>query len=354
MLRNAAWCCALLVFSLCLERQALAQGSLKAPAPDEALKFSTELVLLDVQVLTRQTGFAVSGLRKEDFTVFEDGVKQEIAHFSYDRLPLSVVLLIDVSGSVLPLVERLQQSARQALERLKPEDEVAVLAFGKEVWLLRDFTRDRPALAAALQELSTGAYLERGKKLNTLSGGPTAIGEGIYYAAAHLIAAPPRRRRAILVITDNLPNDDNPPHSRAEVSAQLLDSGAVLHALIVDDAASKLAKASRYSPLGIFTEKVIFKSAGKVNGFVEQTGGKLLNANKGDAGEKLAAAIEQMRLRYSIGYAPLNTTFDGGFRKIKLKLSRQAEEPYGPLVIKTRQGYVAKPRAERPAGMPIH
>jgi VWFA-related protein len=320
----------------------------------ETLKFSTDLVLLDVQVLARQTGHAISGLGQADFTVFENGVKQEIAHFSYDRLPLSVVLLVDVSGSVLPYVERLQQGALQALAKLKPEDEVAVLAFGRQVWLTRDFTRDRAALVAALNEFRTGAYLS-GQQLNTDSGGPTAIGEGIYYAAAQLAAtAQPRRRRAILIITDNLPNDSHPPHSRAEVTAQLFEAGAVLHALIVDDAGSKMAKASQYSPLNIFTEKVIFKSAGNVNGYVEQTGGQLLRANQADAGEQLAALIEQLRMRYSIGYTPLNTKFDGRFRKLNVKLTRQAAAPYGPLVIKTRAGYQAKPRPAPQPGSPNH
>lgn len=325
------------------------------PAADETLKISTELVLLDVQVVARQTGQGVSGLRAEDFTVYEDGVKQSIEHFSYDRLPLSVVLLIDVSGSVLPLVERLQQSAQQALDKLRPEDEVAILAFSKEVWLTQDFTRDRPALLAALQDLGTGAYLERGKKLNAASGGPTAIGEGLFYAAAHLIAAAqPRQRRAILIITDNLPHDTNPPHSRTEVRAQLLEAGAVLHALIVDNASSKAAKATRYSPLNIFTEKVIFKSAGNVNGYVEQTGGQMLGAKQADAGAKLAEMFEQLRARYSIGYTPVNANFDGRFRKLKLKISRQAEATHGRLLLKTRQGYLAKPPAERETVTPNH
>ena len=326
-----------------------------APAADETLKISTELVLLDVQVLARQTGQSVSGLRAEDFTVYEGGVKQSIEHFSYDRLPLSVVLLIDVSGSVLPLVERLQQRAQQALEKLRLEDEVAMLAFSKEVWLTQDFTRDRTALFRALQDLGTGAYLERGKKLNAASGGPTAIGEGLYYAASHLLAAAqPRQRRAILIITDNLPNDTKPPHSRAEISAQLLDAGAVLHALIVDNTSSKAAKAARYSPLNILTEKVIFKSAGNVNGYVEQTGGQMLAANQEDAGTKMAAMLEQLRARYSIGYTPANAEFDGRFRKLKLKVSRQAEAAHGRLLLKTRQGYLAKPPAERQTVTPNH
>jgi VWFA-related protein len=343
MWRYALLCLTLVVCCL----NAVAQDT---PAADERLEISTTLVLLDVQVLDWRTGQAVRGLRAADFSLYEDGVKQEIAHFSYDQLPLSVVLLVDVSGSVVPFMERLQQGARQALEKLKPEDEVAVLAFGKEVWLTRAFTRDRAAQLAALRDLSTGAYLEHGKKLNVVSGGPTAIGEGIYYAAAQLTAAArPRHRRAILIITDNLPNDANPPHSRAAISTQLLDAGAVLHALVVDDRAGKLAKATSYSPLNIFTEKVIFKSAGNVNGYVAQTGGQLVSASREDASEKLAAVFEQLRARYSIGYTPLNANFDGRFRKLKLKISRQAEAAHGRLRISTRQGYLAKPPAERGA-----
>src|SRR5262245_24016557 len=95
----------------------------------EPIRLGTSLVVLDAQVLNRRTGAVVGGLKREDFLIHENGVRQEITHFSQDKLPLSIILLLDLSGSVRPYVEQIRDGALQALSRLKPEDEVALLAF---------------------------------------------------------------------------------------------------------------------------------------------------------------------------------------------------------------------------------
>jgi Ca-activated chloride channel family protein len=94
--------------------------------PLEVIKTCTELVVVDAHVLKR-TGEIVRGLNKEDFTLFEDGVKQQITHFSQDRLPLSIVILLDINGSTI--WEQIQDRGLQAVERLRPEDEVALMVF---------------------------------------------------------------------------------------------------------------------------------------------------------------------------------------------------------------------------------
>jgi uncharacterized protein with von Willebrand factor type A (vWA) domain len=64
------------------------------------------------------------------FAITENGVKQEVSYFSRDALPLSIILLLDVSRSVRPIIHEIRDGALHALQRLKPEDEVAVMAFG--------------------------------------------------------------------------------------------------------------------------------------------------------------------------------------------------------------------------------
>jgi hypothetical protein len=70
-------------------------------------------------------------------------VRREITFFSRDELPLSVLLLLDVSGSVRSIVRRIAEGALNAMQRLKPADEVAVMAFANEPHLVQGFTRDR-------------------------------------------------------------------------------------------------------------------------------------------------------------------------------------------------------------------
>ena len=77
-----------------------AVAQLRQPNQNEAIRLRGELVVLDAQVLHKKTALAVGNFTKEDFAVYEDGVKQHISTFSQDKLPLSVVILMDVSGSV--------------------------------------------------------------------------------------------------------------------------------------------------------------------------------------------------------------------------------------------------------------
>src|SRR5215470_3734639 len=101
-----------------------------APGPeDRPVKLRTDLVVLDAQVVRGKTGDVVGGLTARDFILSEDGVDQQIAYFSQDALPLSVMILLDVSGSVWPTTLKLRNGALEVLELLKSEDEVALMVF---------------------------------------------------------------------------------------------------------------------------------------------------------------------------------------------------------------------------------
>jgi hypothetical protein len=88
---------------------------------------TSELVLVDVQVLNVKTGTPAPLLTARDFRVFEDGAAQPIVHFSRDEYPLSAVLLFDLTGSVRGVLKRLAMGGRSALDHLKPADEVSVM-----------------------------------------------------------------------------------------------------------------------------------------------------------------------------------------------------------------------------------
>jgi len=99
--------------------------------PIDVVKVNTDLVVFDVQVIDKQTGRVVGNLNKEDFELSDNGVKQQISYFSRDELPLSIILLLDVSASVRPIIHDIRDGALNALQRLKPDDQVAVMAFSE-------------------------------------------------------------------------------------------------------------------------------------------------------------------------------------------------------------------------------
>ena len=110
---------------------------------DEVVKVNTDLVVFDAQVIDKDTKWVIGDLNKDDFEVFENGVKQPISYFSRDSLPLSIMLLLDVSGSVRPILHQIRDGALNALQRLKPDDQVAVMAFATTRELVQGFTKDR-------------------------------------------------------------------------------------------------------------------------------------------------------------------------------------------------------------------
>lgn len=296
----------------------------KGKEPDEPLKLSTQLVVVDAQILNKRTGLPVNGLSERDFVVYEQGIKQQISHFSQDTLPLSIVLLLDVSASVMPAIDRVRDSGLRALNELNPGDEVALMAFGAWATVLQDFTRERQLIAARMAFIeSMGPWIRNG----------TYIDEAVYEAARYLTkASNPNSRRVIVIVTDNLSNQ--PPelgHSEAEALRQLHASGAAFCGLLVGDFD---AAVDAYRRQGLLLPNSIAN-------YLAETGGIISRVDRDDITAKLARLIERLRSRYSLGYTPLNNKRDGKFRNIKLKVSPEVERREGEVTIVARKGYYA-------------
>src|SRR5689334_4709048 len=116
----------------------------------ETIKTDVDLVTVDALVLQKNTARVVGNLAREDFVIAEDGVTQSITHFSKDRLPLSVLLLIDRGGCLDPFGETVRHAAFSALEQLKPSDEVAVMTYHDTAELRQRFTTNRAEVKRAL------------------------------------------------------------------------------------------------------------------------------------------------------------------------------------------------------------
>src|SRR5689334_1787461 len=94
----------------------------QSAANEQVLKLRTELVNVDVLAKQKETGRIISNLTKDDFTVFEDGVKQTVSFFSQERLPLSIVLLVDRAGCINAFNDQIRAAAVAAFGELKDED----------------------------------------------------------------------------------------------------------------------------------------------------------------------------------------------------------------------------------------
>ncbi|HXF42639.1 MAG TPA: VWA domain-containing protein [Pyrinomonadaceae bacterium] len=120
----------------------------------------TKLVTVPVKALDRSGKF-ISGLTREDFEVFEDGVPQDIALFSNESEPFTVALVLDMSYSAKFKASEIQAAAIEFINQLKPNDRVMIVSFDKDVHLLSEPTSDRKALVSAIRkaEIKTGTSL---------------------------------------------------------------------------------------------------------------------------------------------------------------------------------------------------
>ncbi len=153
----------------------------------DAIKLDTTLVTVPV-IASDRNGLYIPDLQKEDFAVYEDGVKQEIVFFATVKEPFHVVLMLDTSASTQDQLRQIQKAARAFIEQLQPADRVKVIAFADTVQDLIDFTNDQAALRAAIENVQSGK------------------GTRLYDAVQRGLAAlrPVTGRKAIVIFTDGV------------------------------------------------------------------------------------------------------------------------------------------------------
>lgn len=318
-----------ILLSLVLLCCAIVAGIAQEPTQSsDVVKINTDLVVLDAQVLRKKDGRAVNSLKREDFLLSEDGQRQEIVHFSQDRLPLSILLLLDLSASVRPVIEEIRNGALQAMEHLRPEDEVALMTFADKTRLLQDFTRDRKVIVEQISRTLEKSFVGVGTSIHT----------SIYDAVLEMDKAHDRlSRRVIIVVTDNIATMHSfTKPTVTEVNERLLEHSTVVCGLIIGGESSKTLKMFMRGRAEKYNWTV------RVDEFAEPTGGEVMTSDAATVNQRLADLIGHLRTRYSIGYSPTNATRDGKFRKISLSLSSDTTKREGDILVKTRQGYFAR------------
>jgi len=304
----------------------------------EAIKVDIDLVKVDALVLNKKTATPTGGLKKEDFLIYEDGTKQEITHFSTDELPLSVIVVIDRGPldlcPIAPYDVEVQRAAREAIDRLKPVDEIAVMAFADSAKLIQPFTRNRIMLENALNHLP-----ER-------PGNPTALhcfNNLFAEAADHMIkASNPAGRRVIIVISGmvRLPDcrGEDVPSGKSAAQA-VYESGAVVCGIV-----PKVYPEAIQNRVQIMATRVMRIYGGNymdLQDLANETGGEVLSDKPKKLETTFQTMIDHLRSRYNLAFVSTNKKRDGTTRKLKLDLAPSIQKSPGRLVVKARRSYIA-------------
>ena len=284
------------------------------PAGDQqrpAFRAGVELVSLNVTV-TDPANHYITDLDQGDFSVFEDGVKQEVTFFNRRQSPVALSLLLDSSASMEDKLPLLQTAAVSFVKRLKPNDMAQVIDFDSRVEIRQPFTGNQ-------------AELERAIGL-TAAGGSTSLHNAIYIALKELrkiraVSEDDVRRQALIVFSDG------------EDTSSLISFDEVL------DLAKRSETAVYTIALrGTDSQTKGFREAEFVmRQLAQETGGRAYFPLRAEDLTGIYSQIaDELASQYTLGYTPRNGKRDGAWRRVVVQLARANVTP------RTKRGYYAQ------------
>ena len=243
----------------------------------------------------------VLDLKKEDFSLQEDGLPQTIIDFYVEERPVVLCLLLDGSGSMQGRMEKVHLAADKFVEKLRDQDQALVIDFDEKVFLLQDFTHDVPLLKTAID--------------STYAEGGTALYDALYAAFRKL--RDHEGRKAIIILSDG--EDTNSKFSYKRVLEAAKTNDVIIYSI------------------GLGTSFLDVSIRGVLKDLAEETGGRAFYPGKAEELEDVYKQVaEELGHQYYLSYAPSNESWDGRWRKIRLSLPSRKD-----LEVRTRKGYYA-------------
>jgi Ca-activated chloride channel homolog len=255
-------------------------------------------------------GKLVKGLGRDDFVIYDDGIPQAISQFSREYAPLSVLILLDSSGSMAgPKLEDAKRSLLQFLKRLNPGDEILLMTFQARPRITQTFTQDHEKIKNALRRVE--------------SNGSTALYDAVLQSL-DVIRDSHNPRRTLLLISDGLNTFGR--SALADTENALKRSGVELYAIGIDSEAPEE-----------FSEQAMTRAV--LNQLTGAAGGQaFLLTDSNDLGRVCRSISDQMHNQYSLGYYPPRTK-DGQWRNIRV-----VTKVPGMKVVPSKNGYYPAPK----------
>ncbi len=279
------------------------------------LHTDVEEVILNATVLSGSQ--LVQTLKKDNFQVFEDSVKQNIISFQHTDLPVSIALVIDNSGSMSKKRPSVNKAALDLVEASNPQDEAFVVNFSDEAYIDQEFTSNVNKLRDGLSHIE--------------SRGGTALYDAVVASADKLVSDAKRPKQVLVIVTDG---EDNASTLTLEQTIRRVQelSGPVIYSiglLFGDEMSRAEVRHARRALEMLSTE----------------TGGIAFFPRNIEQVDEIAAEVARdIRSQYTIGYHSSKPSSQPGFRRVQVT----AEAPgMGKLTVRTRTGYFPESRAKR-------
>ena len=279
-------------------------------AGTKPFRSDVDLVIVPVTV-TDAVNRPVLDLPKQNFTLYEGNVEQQIRYFSCEDAPISVALVLDYSASMKNKIEYEREAVKEFFTYANPQDEYFIITVSSKPKLIASSTQ------------SIGTIEER--LASTKPQGATALYDAVYLGISQLRTGR-YQRRALVIVSDG--GDNRSRYSLKETRSLIEEANVLTYGIgIFDD-----------MPLPLF--KTLEERWGRktMSELTDASGGRTIPADDRRKLPEIAAMISrELRNQYMLGYHPSNPARDGKWRKIRVRLSALAASQH----VHYREGYVA-------------
>jgi len=295
--------------------------------PDYSIRVEVPLVNLDVLVTTKD-GQTIPGLKKENFKIFEDGTPQAISTFNQSEAPITAVLLVEFASTNYTFeVEALRASYTFA-STLKKDDWVAVISYDMKPQILADFTQDKGAVMAALNQLRMPGFSE------------TNLFDATFDTLDRLDRI--EGKKYIILVTTGI--DTFSKLNLNQILKKIKSTKDVtIYPISVGFVVREYCEVHHCNTRGIIPVNNMdyLQADNEMKTFASLTGGRAYFPRfQGELPEIFNQVGADIRNQYSISYHPTNAKLDGTYRKLKVEL---VSPDGGPIKIRDQKGKEVKP-----------
>jgi Ca-activated chloride channel family protein len=315
-----------------LSPSVVGQGGLQKE--DDSIKLRTTLVQVPV-VVSDYGGRYITDLKEKDFSVYEDGVKQDISLFGSIEEPFSVALLLDSSGSTQNQLGVIKQAAHDFMESLRPQDRVLIIVFNDSVEVLCELTSDRELMKRAVESIRPGEY--------------TQVYEAVYTAVWEKLQDV-AGRKALILFTDGIDTASSEINDEDTFDAVVESEDVIIYPIRFSTRADverkleskrnsvragnggiSMVKSSDYL---LELDRTYRQADEYLYELAKLSGGVVERADRiADLKLAFSRIADELRHQYVIGYYPANRDKDNRLRRIDIKVNRPGVK------VRSRPGY---------------
>ena len=278
-------------------------NAVKAQEPDDDKPIKIDTLLLTMPLVVKdKDGHNISGLKKEDFSIIQNGDKQDIDYFFNEESPMNVAILIDTSASTKEVLGKIQKAARDFIKVLRPEDKAIIVSFDYRTLFLSELTSDKRKLLKAIEQ--TRIADQAGSDVNR------AVVQLVnnYFNSF-------KGRKAVIVLSDGMT-------LRRDISTQqtletLQKADTLFYPIVFK---TKFYAQARQKAANNNTKPLPMKM---LEFLATETTGRFYEKDAANLKEAFQNISEELKNQYLLGFYPQNTNIDYLNKNVRIMLDRK-------------------------------